>query len=942
MRNSFYQHFTSLSFILCFFIILSTSYSISAQIYLKMSYETDMTFEEIVDSTERYYDKFGRDKGLGYRPFKRWEYESERSLDANGRVRSYAQDLEEYRKFVKKHPEQSQKSVSVEYTELGPTSAVNTVTWSSALGRFSAVGLDINNPNHVIAGSPTGGIWRTEDGGQSWDACYDYTMNMNINALEISHADATRYIAGTSNEIIYSEDSGRSWERSTTGPIGQQVNTIIMDPVDENILLATDRYANRVWRSTDGGVNWSVVYNAPDDTYDIEFKPGDSNIVYVSGRGFISKSTDNGLSWSPLSGPWGSGVIMMAVTDSEANIVYALQETSGGYNATFRSTDEGMNWTTQSDNSSGSNNILTYNQNNAGGQAPRDMDIVVSPYNAAEVYVAGTELWKSDDSGVTFTKVADWLVSSGLPFIHADVDLLYYNKNAFYAGTDGGLFVSTDNASSWTDWTSGTGVRQFYRIGVSATDVDRVSGGSQDNGTGTLVGGTWYDWVGADGMETFIDWSDEDIIYTNIQYGGLYKSIDGGQNRVPISNTPGGNGAWVTPTEQDPMNSNTLYQAKKEVYKSTNGGLTWSAISAIAHGGNANELEIAPSDNQYIYVSWGSTLYRTTDGGSNWSDISPGTGTINYIDVHPTDPDRVVVAVAGEIHESTNGGANWNEITYNLPNITYHCAIYANDGSMGIYAGGRPGVYYLNNSTSNKWLNVSGNLPTVQVRELEIKHNFLYVATYGRGLWKSSIQSIEGMNCNEAIVLIAPGTYTSQGPSYGNGCHNCSSSSHANWYTFTPPKDGVVNIYSCRGGADTRLFVYEGANCGSLTEIASGDDDCEISFGGATHAAEVSMVNVSAGVPIFIEWDDRWSQSSFLWTLEFCDGDLFGADALDGVQSNSEVFETNGDIESTQQITGNGTNVIYDSRFNVFLNAGFEVNVGAIFEAYIDGCNGLK
>ena len=913
-----------------------------SQIWEKMAMETEMTLSEIIDSTERYFDIVGREKGMGYKPFRRWQYEAECSLDEFGNVRFYEDDLNEYVKFAKRNPPQALKSVATEYTELGPVSAVNTATWSSALGRFSAVGLDINDPLHVITGSPTGGIWRTVDGGNTWDACYDYHSSMYIQSLEISHADRNKYFAGTSSEILYSEDGGRTWDRVDSGPTGQQVNTIIMDPTDENILLATDRFANRIWRSTDGGLNWSVVYSAPDDTYDIEFKPGNPDIVYASGRGFVAKSTDNGATWSALTGPWAGGVLMLAVTDAAPSNVYALQEQSGGYNGTFISTDEGATWTTQSDNSSGSNNILTYNQNSTGGQAPRDMDIVVSPYDEDEVYVAGTELWKSTDAGETFTKVADWLVNSSLPFIHADVDLLYYNNNAFYAGTDGGLFVSTDNATSWTDWTSGTGVRQFYRIGVAATEVDRVSGGSQDNGTGTLVNGVWYDWVGADGMETLIDWSDEDVLYTCIQFGGLYKSIDGGQTRTSITNSPGGNGSWVTPTEQDPSNAATIYQAKQEVHKSTNGGASWTAISSIGHGGNARELEIAPSNNQYIYVSWGSTLYRTTDGGTSWNDVSHPSGTINYIDVHPTDPDRVMVAVSGNIYESTDGGTTWNSIKYNLPSITYYCAIYANDGNMGIYAGGRPGIFYINNTTSNKWLNVSGNMPTVQVRELEIKHGNLYVATYGRGLWKSQIQAIEGMNCADAIQLTDPGTYTALGPSYGNGCHNCSSSTHANWYIFTPPKDGIVNIYSCRGGADTRLFVYSGANCGSMTQIATSDDDCEVSYGGSNTASSVADVAVTGGVPIYIEWDNRWSEASFNWTLEFCDPNLSGLDALAGVQNTSELFETNSDIESTQEITGNGTDVIYDSKYNIFLNPGFEVNLGAIFEAYIDGCNGFK
>ncbi len=912
-----------------------------AQVYIDMMYEKQYTFEEIIDSTERYFDIVGRDKGMGYKPYRRWRYEAQRSLDENGMIKTYAEDMQQFRKFVKGYPVENNKTVTGTYTEMGPTSAVNTSTWSSALGRFSAVGLDINDPDHVIVGSPTGGIWRTIDKGNSWVPLYDYGSNMDIRSLEISHSDSDKYFAGTSGEILISEDGGLTWDEAATGPTNRDVNTIIMDPTDDNILLATDRNGKRIWRSTDGGYNWSNVHSTPGNSYDIEFKPGDHNTVYASGSGFIAKSTDNGATWTNLSGPWLGGVIMMAVTPDAPDYIYALQETSGGYHATFRSTNGGTSWTTQSDNSSGSNNILTYNQNSTGGQAPRDMDIVVNPDDKDEVYVAGTELWKSEDSGVNFSKVADWLVYSSLPFIHADVDLLYYNENGFYAGTDGGLFVSTDNATSWTDWTAGTGVRQFYRIGASETDPDRVSGGSQDNGTGTIVSGTWYDWVGADGMETFIDWSDEDVIYTNIQFGGLYKTVNGGQSRVSITNTPG-SGAWVTPMEQDPQVANTLYQAKAEVYKSTNGGSSWSAISSIAHGGNCRELEVAPSDNQTIYASWGSVLYKTNNGGTSWDSITPPGGShINYIDAHPTDPDRVVLAMSGKIFESLDGGTTWSQITYNLPNITYYCAIYANDGNDGIFAGGRPGIYFIDNSTSNTWINASFNMPAVQVRELEIRNGTMYVATYGRGLWKADVMSKTGFDCANATVLNDEGSFTAPGPNHGNGCHNCTGSTHANWYIYTPPADGFVSINSCLGGEDTNLFVYDG-NCANLNQIANSDDDCEINYGGAANASEVNDIPVTAGTPIYIEWDDKWSDDHFIWHLEFCMPSFTGASQLTGSQSSSMQYETDGAIDSDQIISGSGTNIIYDAKMGVELLPGFEILQGALLKALTDGCGGFE
>jgi len=369
-------------------------------------------------------------------------------------------------------------------------------------------------------------------------------------------------------------------------------------------------------------------------------------------------------------------------------------------------------------------------------------------------------------------------------------------------------------------------VRQFYRIGASQTVTDMVSGGSQDNGTGVLVNGVWKDYLGADGMETFIDWSNANIMYGNVQNGQLWKSTDGGNNRIFVSQV-GGEGAWVTPTEQDPVNANTIYHGKGEIYKSTNGAISWDTISNLQIGENCNEIEIASSNNQVIYASWGSLLYKTVNGGASWTNISPNGNWINYIDSHPTDPNRIMIAQHSKIYESTNGGTSWNDISQNLPAITYNCVLYQGDATDGIYAGGRYGIWHKDNSTNTQWLNQSGNMPIAQVTELEIRNNVMYVATYGRGLWKTDLSTDEGISCSKAIELNMPGTFTASGPLYGNGCHNCDNSQHANWYKFTPPLTGKVNIESCISGVDTRLFVYSG-NCNTLMQIGISDNDPNI------------------------------------------------------------------------------------------------------------------
>jgi hypothetical protein len=149
-----------------------------------------------------------------------------------------------------------------------------------------------------------------------------------------------------------------------------------------------------------------------------------------------------------------------------------------------------------------------------------------------------------------------------------------------------------------------------------------------------------------------------------------------------------------------------------------------------------------------------------------------------------------------------------------------------------------------------------------------------------------------------------------------------------------------VDIFSCNAGEDTNLFVYDGA-CGSLNLLASSDDDCSIVYNSPNMwASFIDNLSVQAGQTIFIEWDDKWSDDSFFWTLDFCVEDYANANALSGILDYSEQYETDGLIESSQQVIGSGLDVKYDSKVSISLLPGFEIPTGIIFKAIIDGCGG--
>jgi len=445
------------------------------------------------------------------------------------------------------------------------------------------------------------------------------------------------------------------------------------------------------------------------------------------------------------------GAKMMGVSADDSSVIYVLEEASGVFGGFFKSTDEGVTFTKL--NHTGKNYFgYVSDASDNSGQAPRDMDIAVNPADVNEVHIAGVNTWRSSDGGANFNITSQWTpgnaAGQNIGYCHADVDILEFIGSTLYVGSDGGVFLAenttTVSSNYYRDITSGLGIRQFYKIGVSQSDPEIVTGGAQDNGTSVYdTSGNWKDWLGADGMESFVDKDDNTILYGTSQSGSLYKSTNTGTSYFGLSEPDGKSGNWVTPFEQDPLITNTIYSGYDQVYKSINGGTSWNAISQV-FSGNLNHLKIAPSNSNTMYASRGSEMFRTTDGGlTNWTTLTGFSGSINSIAVHPTDPTRVAIATTGanKVYVSTDSGATWSSYLYDLPGFSALALVWENNGKNGLYLGMNYGVYYIDNTTPTNWLPFSNNLPNVEISEFEINtaNNYIYAGTYGRGVWKSSL-----------------------------------------------------------------------------------------------------------------------------------------------------------------------------------------------------------
>lgn len=735
-----------------FFLVLCSVASLQialAQEWAELMQNPNVPLPEVEAAFEEYFKDRDKGRGTGWKQFKRWQYQMRFHTKVGGVRINPRLEWEEHLKFQETYPTKSDKAAG-NWNSLGPTDWDATSGWNPGVGRITSIAINPDNNQEIYITSPGGGCWKSTDGGSTWSPKTDDLATLVMYGVCIDPQNtSTIYIATSGGGVQKSTNGGDTW--SNTGsqiPASATTYKVLVHPSNSNIVFAANYWG--LYRSTNGGTSWTEVIDARME--DIEFKPGDPSVVYASGRDFY-KSTDGGENFTKITnGISHTDRTMIAVSPANPNYVYVVQADGSEFGYLYRSTDSGTSFSIRAQNNGSNTNYFGYEADGTGngGQAWYDMAICVSNTNANEVHIGGIITWRSTDGGVNLVATAEWFYPNGTGYNHADIHALEYVDGVLYAGTDGGIYKSTNTGNTWTDLSAGLGIRQFYRIGVSKTNPDIVAGGSQDNGSSILKPSGWIDWLGADGMETIIDFTNPDIIYGTSQNGSLYKTTNGGASRLGISE-PSGNGNWVTPWLMDPDNPTTLYLGYEEVHKTTNGASTWTAISSFG-GRSITEMAIAQSNKQYLYVSkempdsWSpSRLYRTTDGGSTWQTlINDGSlGRINYIAVHPDNESVVAVATSTGVFKSTDAGANWTNITGNLPGITKRCVVFEAGTHEGLYVGLNVGIYYRDKDMAN-WDSFMAGLPNVQISELEIHEGSqkIRAATYGRGLWESFLYNV--------------------------------------------------------------------------------------------------------------------------------------------------------------------------------------------------------
>ncbi|VAW30535.1 Glycosyl hydrolase, BNR repeat precursor, partial [hydrothermal vent metagenome] len=696
-----------------------------------------------------------------YEKFKRWEWywESRVAPGTEAFPKTTAWDV--FKQYMARQPKSIQQLNTGNWVSDGPS---QTKGKYAGLGRVNCVAFSPVDTNTLYVGTASGGVWKTTDLGGNWTPLGDFNMALGVADIVVeNHGGQDIVYLGTGDKdhwdtysvgVLKSIDGGQTWQKTGLDwklTYRGMVYRILKDPNDDNTLWVSTNKG--LFKTTDGGVTFKLL-----DAHhfrEIEFQPGSNTNMYAGDSwGGIFYSTDGGNSWTQSVDKSGvnAGRVAIAVSADSANVVYGLIVASdNGLYGVYRSRDYGHTFQVVQDTI----NLLGWNcsGDDSGGQGWYDLVLVADPHNANRIFVGGVNNWTSDDGGHTWKLANHWSSTCGgkNDIVHADKHYMAFQPgtDALFECNDGGIYKSNGGVH-WTDFTSGMAISQIYRLSASATVSDEVISGLQDNGTKLFSSGKWRDVMGGDGMDCQIDYTDVNVQYGESPNGDITRTKDHWQSSKDISSGITGSGAWVTPFVLDPKLHKTLYIGYQDVFKSTDQGDNWTKLSKWS-GKTLRSLAVAPSNTQYIYAATQAILYRSTDGGQSWSDITGSLpvnkASITYVTVKNDNPNKVWVTLGGfnnlGVFETRNGGRSWENISTGLPEIPVNCIVQnvLNKDTAELYAGTDLGVYV--QKGRSRWIPfVGGRLPNVVVNDLEIRYDSLgsgklYAGTFGRGLWSS-------------------------------------------------------------------------------------------------------------------------------------------------------------------------------------------------------------
>ena len=562
--------------------------------------------------------------------------------------------------------------------------------------------------------------------------------------------------------IYKSTDAGATVTESAFNPgnLGEgglgdnlRVYRVIYHPSTDGLLfIGTNR---GLYRSDDDLVTYSKV--AEGNYFQIIFHPTNSQIIYTQNRAsnttknYLSKSTNGGLNFVQTTEITAnnSNEAKLAVTPAEPNSVF--WGISAGL---FKSTNLGESFSLINNNLGTGVGGFSVHTTNASNILLGYVDL----FNSTDAGASFTQRtrWSLGDANFHPTQNDfQYNYENSTAYVHADTNLSSCVNGVFYAMTDGMLAKSEDGGENWTNlMRSGVGIRENYKLGVSQSNNGLSVSGSQDNGSSIYKDTGWIEFAGGDGMEGIVHPLNDDWIISSAQFGHRRRTKDGGSSQDSATPNSSEDGDWIAPLAYDPNDHMTIYDFRDGVRKSTDFGSNHTLMGRpdfeSTHNLKIAQAEIAQNDSNIMVMLpyAGEHFEKSTDGGVTYTSIRAGlpNSFIRDIAFDPLDDDTIIVVNAShqdngnKVYITTNGGSNWTNITYNLGNIPVHSVVIDHQDSKNIYLGTEVGVF-TKHMTANSWLLYNTDLPNTTVTEMEINWgaNTIKAATWGRGLWEGDL-----------------------------------------------------------------------------------------------------------------------------------------------------------------------------------------------------------
>lgn len=744
----------------------------------------DANFFDAKKAFNKFWESNEPKKAMGWKQFKRKEFFWEQRLYPTGEYPNPREIFKQYQSIIEKQKKNESMLELPEWTSLGPDADPAKSKWAppAGVGRLSCVTINPNNANQIWVGAAFGGIWRSNDRGNSWHT-FPFTEFMSIGISDIALAPSNTNIIyaatgdadgsgvlGSKNNfssgIIKSTNGGADWEMTASFyqsgmqlSYGVLINRILVHPKNPDIVFAASNAG--LLASNNGGQSWGALVQRP--VRDIEFKPNDPTIIYAAFYGnnyayTIEKINTSGQTLASTNVFNDVLRIELTTVPGAPDKVFALlakkdQTSIGSFHSVMVSNTAAESWNVVAEHTSHPNYLdFNYDGSLERGQGLYDLAIAVNPENTNEIYIGGINVWKSVDGGANWNCVAEWTGAYGIPQSHADCHALVFDQNGvLYSANDGGLDWTNNGGASWKTINNGLNITQFYRLKSHPNNEAILLAGSQDNGTHKMQSASWSNIWGGDGMECAIDKNNNDNVYISVNEGKFFKSTDGGNffNEMLNRQLVGESANWVAPMVLAPDDPETIYCGYENIYVTKNKGSNWSRFSNInSNGLTLIDIAVSPSNPKVIYGAYYPAIIRTTDGGAQWDIIyQTEDAWVADIAIDPKQPGHIWATFSGYnqgLKVLEFQGDKIINISSGLPNVPVSCVVCTNPNTYEIFVGTDIGVFG-RSASKPEWVYYNNGLPNVVVSDIEFlnKSKKLRVATYGRGIWEMPV-----IDCN--------------------------------------------------------------------------------------------------------------------------------------------------------------------------------------------------